>query len=92
MDGCSRVVSLLYTGGAVSNGIDKEESCCHGQEDSGHDVGRDEGACALSVGDNQESSCAERQTGRSSVPSQGGRLRSLVAGLSMNNVRRHCRS
>ena len=46
-------------GGAIPNGIDPEEGCCDGQNDPGHDVGCDQGAHAISLGDREESARAE---------------------------------
>ena len=46
-------------GGAIPNGLNPEESCCHGQDDSSHDVGCDQGAHNISLGDHAESARAE---------------------------------
>lgn len=49
-------------GGAIPNGLNPEEGCCHGQDDSSQDVGCDQGAHDVSLGDHAKSARAEGET------------------------------
>lgn len=55
--------------GAISNGDNTDEGGSHDQEDSGHDVGRYQSACAFFVGGREESAHIEGQARRSPAPS-----------------------
>ena len=71
--GRAGILPVIHAGRAISDGVDPQDSCCHGQEGPSDDVGRDKGAGAFPVGNHQEPSRAERQAGRSPAPSQGGK-------------------
>lgn len=68
------VPACPFKGGAIPDGVDAEEGCRHGQEDSSDDVECDQGDRAFPLGDHQEPPRAEGQAGRSPVPSQRGML------------------